>query len=117
MVGIPVIALFAAAILCGFIGALVGAAFVVRSLGTGRIEVRSVELPRRIVALDNLSISLAFKGEDDRIVMETTKQVRAKALEAMVIEAWLDDNDLIAQFKGRDFKVPSPAGPPWKATR
>lgn len=117
MFDIPVIALFVAAIVCGFIGAIVGAAFVIRSLGTGRIEVRAVDLPRRILALDNLTVSVAFKDEDGRIVMETHKEIRAKGLEATVIEGWLDENDLIAQFKGPDFKVPTPAGSPWKETR
>ncbi|MDN8616518.1 hypothetical protein [Variovorax ginsengisoli] len=117
MIDIPVIGLFVAAIVSGFIGAFVGAAFVIRSLATGRIAARAVELPRRVVALDSLKVMVAFKEEAGRIVMETSKEIRTKELEAIVIESWLDDNDLVAQFKGRDFKVPAPTSSPWKETR
>lgn len=117
MVDIPVITLFVAAAACGVIGSFVGAAFVVRSLATGRLSVKTVELPRRIVALDSLKFSITFKDEDGRIVMDTIKEIRAEQLEAAVVEGWLNEHDLIAQFKGRDFKVPVPAGSPWQDTR
>ncbi|VTU44922.1 hypothetical protein [Variovorax sp. RA8] len=117
MVDIPVIALFVAAIACGFVGALVGAAFVVNSLRKGQIAVRTVELPRQLMALDSLSVSTNFVEEDGRVVMSMKKEIQSSQVQAETVQAWLDDNDLVAQFKGRDFKVPPPTSNPWKATQ
>lgn len=118
MVDVPFIAMFIAAVASGFIGALVGGAFVIRSLHNGRITVRTVELPRRIVALDNLTVSVAIQGDQDRIVAKTNQTIGMNSLEAAVVQSWLDDNDLVVQFKGADFKVSSPAaGKPRETSR
>ncbi|CAN7774538.1 hypothetical protein LJR290_007715 [Variovorax sp. LjRoot290] len=103
----------------GFIGALVGGAFVIRSLRTGRIEVRAVELPRRVIALDSLQVSVEFNSKGDRIVAKTDHTVRMNSLEASVVQDWLDDNDLVVQFKGpdKDVKVPAKARRPWQDTQ
>ncbi|CAN7356427.1 hypothetical protein [Variovorax sp. LjRoot178] len=113
---IPVIALFIAAIVCGFVGALVGGVFVVRSLRKGHLAVRTVELPRQIMALDSLDVSTVFTAEDGRVVMRMNKEIRSSQIQADMVQAWLDDNDLVVQFKGREFTVPPPKSNPWKAT-
>ncbi|KWT67012.1 MULTISPECIES: hypothetical protein [unclassified Variovorax] len=117
MVDVPVIALFCAAIVCGFVGALAGGAFVVRALRKGHLQVRTVELPRQLMALDTINVTTLFKEEDGRVVMRTTKEIRASQMQADMVQAWLDDNDLVVQFKGREFKVPPPKSSPWKATQ
>lgn len=118
MIDIPVIALFVAAIVCGFVGALVGGAFVTHSLRKGQIAVRTVELPRQIMAIDSLNVSTVFTEEDGRVVLRMNKEIRSSQLQADMVQAWLDDNDLVVQFKSRDFKVPPPpASNPWKATQ
>jgi hypothetical protein len=114
---VPVIALFVAAIVCGFAGALVGGAFVVRSLRKGHLVVRTIELPRQLVALDSLNVNTVFQEEDGRVVMRVNKEIRASQMQADMVQAWLDDNDLVVQFKGREFKVPPSKSNPWKATQ
>lgn len=114
---IPFIALFVAAIACGFVGALVGGAFVVRSLRKGQVAARTVELPRQIMALDSLNVSTVFAEEDGRVVMRMNKEIRSSQVQADMVQAWLDDNDLVVQFKGREFIVPPPKSNPWKATQ
>lgn len=117
MVEIPVIALFMAAIVCGFAGALVGGALVIRSLRKGHLAVRTVELPRQIMAVDSLNVSTVFTAEDGQVVMRMNKEIRSSQVQADIVQAWLDDNDLVVQFKGRDFMVPPPKSNPWKATQ
>lgn len=112
----PVIVLFAAASACGFGGALIGAAFLIRALRSGNIRVHSVDLPKRLLALDTLKVSVDLKLEDGRVAASTAHRVSMDSITAGAVQAWLDDNDLVAQFKGRDFKVPAPANP-WKPTR
>ena len=117
MIDVPVVSMFVAAVVSGFIGALVGAAALALLLRKGKLVVRAVELPRRILALDNLSLSVTIKGENGRIMVTAHEDVRADSLAASAVEGWLEDNGLVAQFKGTDFKVPAPAGNPWQETR
>ena len=105
MVDIPVVAMFVAAVVSGFVGALLSAAFLIRALRTGSISVRTVDLPRRIVALDNLTVSVAILGEQDRIIASSNQTVGMNSLEAAAVQAWLDDNDLVVQPKGPDFRA------------
>lgn len=117
MIDVPVIALFVTAIVCGFVGALAGSAFVIRSLRKGHLAVRAVDLPRQLLALDALVVSTVFQESDGRIVMRMEKEIRPAQLQAEMIQAWLDDNDLVVQFKSREHKVPPPKTNPRKATQ
>ena len=117
MLDIPVIALFTAATASGFVGALAGGAFVVRSLRKGHLAVRTVELPRQLLALDSLVVTTAFQESEGGIVMRTDKEIRPAQVQADMIQAWLDENDLVVQFKTREFKAPPPKRNPWKATQ
>jgi hypothetical protein len=105
MADVPVVAIFVAAIVSGFVGALLGAAFLIRALRTGRISVHTVDLPRRIVALENLTFSVAILGQQGRVVADARQTFDMNSLGATAVQAWLDDNGLIAQPKGPDFKA------------
>lgn len=101
---IPAFGMFLGAII---IGALVGAAIVVESLRRGRLEVRTVELPRQVYAVDGLNIDLELNTTDGQVVAVASHHINMEVLRASAVQTWLDQHGLIAQPKGRDFKVPA----------
>jgi hypothetical protein len=104
MIDLPVFGMLVAAFASGLVGALLGAAFVVHELRSGSIAVRAVELPRRLVSLDSISLSVDILGEQGRIVAGAKQTFDMNALGATAVQAWLDDHDMVAQPKGPDFK-------------
>ncbi|WP_143694636.1 hypothetical protein [Variovorax sp. JS1663] len=60
-------------------------------------------------------MTTVFQESEGRIVMRTDKEIRPAEVQADMIQAWLDENDLVVQFKTREFKAPPPKSNPWKA--
>lgn len=86
------------------IGAIVGGALLIWCLRRGVVTVRSVELPRQVLALDSLNVSIALKAENDSVVASATHTAALSGAVSRVVEDWLDSNGLVVQFKGPDFR-------------
>lgn len=86
------------------IGAIAGSAFVVLCLRRGALSVRTVDLPRQLIALDRLDVTIAMKADDGAVVATVSHEAALSCVVNRVVEDWLDANGLVVQFKGPDFR-------------
>ncbi|WP_298706170.1 hypothetical protein [uncultured Variovorax sp.] len=107
---VSVIVLFAAAVVCGVLGAFVASVWIVHSLRTGHLVVKAVDLPRQVVEIEKLKVALSFSDEDGTICMRAAHEVTAKGSAAALVQHWLDANGLVLNFKS----MSNPGGQPVK---